>query len=434
MADQHMNSLDILIQRALSTSQSGTVPIEELFPSSIIWLDTLVPFLARVPSASLSLTSSLGGAYFLAKEEPKTTWPAIKRDANGRSIPARMAIYTAKILSSGISISALPEEFHLELLYLMCLTKELASNQLALMQDGGIWDVNSNGDASAEAEDFVTLSQKIIEGIVQDGRGWKYGHASSPTIAERLVNFTLRHSRDLTPASLYSAKIPSRVLQDLVETHGPPTRLDERFSKLGIMRAGPNTIFAATAFLVGFGEALASSEHVKTLCNRLFSDLIGAFPGLEKTLHWVVLMNACLAVYEPGQAPVDIRRQTLTLKQMTSWTDTPDEMSSGLAAEACKANGKILPSVQNVYGPYWQQIMDYCILLWTQKATQDSPEAYLHSTLKLIWDLHDANDASDDLTEAVAQGFEDASKALVGLLSIPAVLSSPGQIVNSLMF
>jgi len=429
-------SLDVLIQRAIATSDSTGVPIEDLFPSSNNWLEELTPFLQRVPNPSLSLTSSMGGAYFLAKgSEAKQKKP--RRDAKGRSIPARMAIYTTALLTSGISLSSLPESFHLELLYLLGLTVELAADQLTTMEDGGLWDaVDDGGDTSNEIQDFIALSRKVINDITAEAVNWRESNLSGNTIVERLTTFTLQHSQDLSPASLYSAKVLSTLLQALVETHGAPTRLDEWLGTLGILKVAPNTIFAVIAFLVGFGETLGSSETVKKFCNRLVSEMIGSSPGRDVTLYSAVLLNACLSVYEPGQVPVDTRKQTLALKQMTSWMDTPDEMSGSLATEACKGILRILPSVKGVYGPYWEQAIDYCILLWTQTAARDSASArlpYVYASLKLIATLTDAPDASDDLTEAVSQSSQDISSGLIELLKIPSEVSQASQIVNSLL-
>ncbi|KAK0643798.1 hypothetical protein B0T16DRAFT_355478 [Cercophora newfieldiana] len=432
--------LDVLIQRAITTFKSGSVPIEELFPSSNTWLNELTPFLQTAPNPSLSLTSSMGGAYFLAKgSEAKRR--NTRRDAKGRSIPARMAIYTSALLTSGLSISSLPEAFHLELTFLLSLTGELAADQLTTMEKGGLWEAVEDGeDATTEMQDLVTLGQKIINDIAAEATNWRDSSFSGNTVAERLTNFALQHTQDLSTASLYSAKVLSSLLQALVETHGAPTRLDEWLGKLGIMKLAPRgAIFSTIAFLVGLGETLSSSETVKTLCNRLASEMIGAMPGVERTLHSIVLLNICLSVYEAGEAPVDARKQTLALKQMTSWMDTPDEMSSSLASEACKGVLRVLPTVKGVYGPYWEQAINYCILLWTDRAAKEPSRTrlpYVYASLKLIAALMgatDDDDASDDLAEAVAQSSQDISKGLIELLKVHSEVSQSSQIVESLL-
>ncbi|KAK0620565.1 hypothetical protein B0T14DRAFT_567308 [Immersiella caudata] len=430
-------SLDVLVQRAISTFKSGSVPIEELFPSSNAWLTELGPFLQSAPNPSLSLTSSMGGAYFLAKGSGAKR-RRTRRDAKGRSIPARMAVYTSSLLMSELPLTSLPEDFHLELLYLLGLTVELAADQLTTMETGGLWETVGDGeDAANEIQDLTTLSQKIINDIAVETTNWRGGDLSGNTVAERLIKFALQHSQDFSTASLYSAKVLSSLLQALVETHGVPTRLDEWLAKLGVVKVSTKTTFAAIAVLVGFGEALGSSETVKTLSNRVVSEMIGAMPGLERTLYSIVLLNVCLSVYNAGEAPVDARKQTLALKQITSWTDTPDEMSDSLAAEACKGILRVLPSVQGVYGPYWEQAIGFCIKLWTEREVPAHPTTrlpYVHASLKLIAALVEApEDASDDLTEAVAQRSQDISKGLIELLKAPREATQPSLIVDTIL-
>ncbi|KAK1749513.1 hypothetical protein QBC47DRAFT_151355 [Echria macrotheca] len=430
--------LDVLTQRAVAAFKAGNAALEDLFPSSNLWLEQLSMFFQKKPSSSLALTSSMGGAYFLVRPTPARTLPSPQRDGQGRSIPARMAIYTGSLLSSGIPLASLPDEFYLELLYLMSLTAELASDQLTLAEDGGLWDsLSARDDSVNEIADFITLSQTIINKITSSARDWRENGLAGTSLVNRFIDLALQHSGELSPLALYSAKVLCSVLQTLTETHGtPPSRLEEWFKNKGIMKASTETAFATAACLVGFGEALVSSDSVKTLCNRLMSEMIGAFPGLEKTLYSVVIQNICFSVYEAGQIPVDIRRQTLALKQMTSWTDTPGEVSSGLATEICKGITRILPSVRGVYGPYWEQALEYCILLWTEKAKEDAPAdrlPYIHASLKLVAALQEAEDSSEDLEDALKQYSEKITLGLVELLKLPPDLTQPGQIVSSFL-
>jgi E3 ubiquitin-protein ligase listerin len=430
-------SIDVLIQRAVATFKSGGVPLEELFPSTNTWLSELAGFLRSAPKASVSLTSAMGGAYFLVRSGDEGRQNPPRRDGKGRSIPARMAVYTSTLLSSGVPSSSLPEAFHLELLYLTALTGELAADQLTTLEADGLWGIIANEtDASTEVEEFVTSCRDLLNGVAENTTSWRTGDLSGTTVAERLLNLALQHAQDLTPTSLYSAKVFSNLLQALVESQGIPSQLDEWLGKLGVLKVTPNTVFPAIACLVGFGEVLASSELTKNLCNRLVSEMIGALPGAARTLYSIVLLNVCIAVFEPGQVPVDTRKQTLALKQITSWMATPDEMGSSLTAEACKWIQRIFPSVKGIYGPYWEQTLDYCVYLWTKKAPRDAADArlpYVHASLKLIGCIMDEEDKNEDLEDALSQRVEAISKGLIELLKVPTQMSQAGQIVDSLV-
>ncbi|KAK3943378.1 hypothetical protein QBC46DRAFT_338629 [Diplogelasinospora grovesii] len=426
--------IDTLVQQATASVASRSVPLEEILPSTNIWMAQLSSFLQEAPNPSLSLTSSLGGAYFTVKENAKAIKHFVKRDRNGRSIPARMAVYTSKLLASGIEITSLPEEFQVELLYLLSLTLELATDQLAVMQADGLWSSPADQDMSTEVEDSISSSQNAINAIVSDAVGWGDSNLEGTSLVERLIRIMLQQTQHLGAMALYSAKALSNLLQALVEARGLPANLEEWFSKQGIMR--PTAMFPAIAFLAGFGEALASSKVVNTLCNRLVSDTVGAMPGLEKTLSSVVLLNACMSVYETAEVPVENRRLVFALKQMCTWTETPDEMGSRLAAETCKAIHRILPSVIGVYGPYWEQTIKYCIQLWNH-AGRDSVEArlpYIHSSLKLMSALETTPEPNDDLVDALKEYSEHRSKALLELLKVPRDEITPAsQIVDVLL-
>ncbi|KAK3687829.1 hypothetical protein B0T22DRAFT_139852 [Podospora appendiculata] len=428
--------IDTLLQQATATFGSGGLPVEDLFPSSNVWMTELSSFLRDVPNPSLSLTSSLGGAYFLVEKPQNAPPPSSKRDRKGRSIPARMALYTAKLLSSGVQVSSLPQEFQVELLYLLSLTAELATDQLTLMEVNGLWGQPTNEETAAEIEGFVALSQKTMNSIISGVKDWRGLDLTGSSLVERLIKIMLQQINNLSPMALYSAKALSALLQTSVEAHGPPLKLEDWFGKLGIMRATPQTIFAAIAFITGLGEALVSSKAITILITRLMSEVVGALPSQDKTLYSLVLLNTCMSVFETDNLPVENRKQIMALKTMTSWTDTPDEMSTELAAETCKAVYRMFPGVKQVYGPYWEQIIEYCGFLWSGAAQYSADERlpYIYFSLKLMLVLEAATDANDDLVEALAEHSDSTSKALIGLLKLPRDADTePCQIVDELL-
>ncbi|KAK0636805.1 hypothetical protein B0T17DRAFT_483366 [Bombardia bombarda] len=429
--------IDTLLQQALATVSSGTSPLEDLFPNSNVWMNELSSFLQEVPNPSLSLTSSLGGAYLLVKISPDAAEQSSQRDRQGRSIPARMAVYTSKLLSSGIQVSSLPQEFQVELLYLLYLTTELATDQMTVAISSGLWNRIADQEVLAEVDEFITRSRKSINSMVSGADDWRESSdLAGNTLVGRLIGIMLQQTRDFSPKALYSAKTLSDLLQGLVEAHGPPVKLEEWWAKLGILRAAPQTTFAALAIITGFGETLASSKTLTNFSIRMISDMMGAFPGLEKTLYSVVLLNACLNVYEAGKVPIENRKQVIAFKQMASWTDTPDEISPRLAAETCKAIHRMFPNIKSMYGPYWEQIVAYCLHLWNN-AAQDPPKArvpYIYSSLKLMSALEGDADANDDLEETLAQYSQAKSQALINLLKLPRDLDfHPSQIVDELL-
>ncbi|GAB1319691.1 E3 ubiquitin-protein ligase listerin [Madurella fahalii] len=439
--ENHLNeagpsSLEIntLVQQALAAVGSG-VPAEDIFPSSTVWMTELSCFLARPPNPSLSLTSSMGGAYFLVHGNPKAQDPSPRRDGNGRSVPARMALFTAKLVSSGVPLTSLPPEFQLELVYLLCVTEVVAGDQLSEAHNAGLW--SDGPEFEDEIQQFNELSSEVITTVVADAGNWRDWDMSGDSLIERLASFMIQEARGLSPGAFYTAKALASLLQALVKANGPLLKLEEWLGRLGIMRVAPDTIFLTAAFLTGFGDTLGSSKLVTTLCARLISEIPGFSPELPRTLVSLVLLNLCMDVYESGQVPVETRKQVLALQQMTKWADTPEEMGCPLAAETCKSIARLLPGVKDTYGPYWEKAIGFCIWLWNRaaddKVNQRLP--YVHASLKLMQALHAAHDANDDLDDALASHSEAESAALIALLSVPREASAtlPSQLVDTLL-
>ena len=431
--------VDTLVQQALATLKSGAAPAEDLFPSSTVWMEKLCCFLTRPPNPSLSLTSSMGGAYFLVQGNENAQVPPPGRDSCGRSTPARMALFTAKLLASGVQLNSLPPEFQLELVYLLCMTDALAGDQIAAAQPDGLW--SNGGETGAGVQEFSDLSSAAVRAVIEECGSWTEWTMTGDSLVERLVSFMVNEAVGLTPSALYTAKSLSSLLQLLVQTHGgAPTKLEEWLTKLGIMRATPNAILATAAFLTGFGESLASSKSVATLCARLISEMPG-FPNLSpatpRALPFLVLLNLCMDVYEAGAVPVETRKQVLALQQFTRWADTPEELGYQAAAEICKAITRVIPGTESTYGPYWEKAVKYVIWLWN-KAVSDAPDErlpYVYSSLKLMQTLRAVEDPNDDLAEALADHRVAESAGLIELLSIPreATASLPSNLVDALL-
>jgi hypothetical protein len=398
-------------------------------------MSELTAFLHEAPNPSLSLTSDIGGAYYLVK--PLATIAKPKRhlrDQKGRSIPARMAMYTGRMLRSSFDFDLVPQQYQAELVYLLALSIELASDQITCEEPAGLWTFSD--DAAEEIESFVSDGRRTINGLLDQATGWSDGSLGHDHLVERLLAIMLRQARDLSPMALYSAKAMSNLLQALTERHGPPPDTEQRFLALDIKKATPANVLPAVAFISGFGEMLRSSKALSMLCNKLVSEMAGAFSGLGSTLATTVLLNACFSIYEAGKVPVENRRMAIALKHMTSWTDVPDEMCTGLAAETCKGLHRLVPNVAQVYGPYWEQAIAFCIHLWEQ-AEEDPPAArlpYLHASLRLVMTLESLPDPNDDLEDALAKYSRHVSQALLHVIKIPREgRTQASDIVDSLL-
>jgi hypothetical protein len=432
--------VDTLLQQALSVLKSGAAPAEDIFPSSTIWMNELSGFLTHAPDPSLSIAFGMEGAYFLVKGHPNAKRQPSSRDSRGRSIPARMALFTAKLLSSGVQLSSLPPEFQLELVYLLCLTDALTEDQLTVPQADGLW--GNDPEDETEAQEFRDLSRKAVDNVVLGCGSWVDWDMSGDSLVERLINFMLGEAVGFSPGAFYTAKSLSFLLGRLVGIHGKaPSKLEEWLGRLGIMKPAPNTLLITAAFVTGIREALATSKAFSTLVNRLASELPGVPGSLDtssRALLSLVLLNICMDVYDYDVGlPIETRKQVLALQQFTRWMESPEELGYQTGTEICRAIKRLLPGVKETYGPYWEKTVEYCIYLW-KNAANDRPEErlpYVHASLELYRALRNHAHANDDLDDALATHGKATSAALVGLLSTPreATANVPSQITDRLL-
>lgn len=414
-----------------------SVSPEQLLPNTNVWMEQLSVVLKDAPNARvpLSLTSSLGGAYSLVKMDGTREAHRLGRDRVGRSIPARMALYTTELLTSGFDLSSLPQKLQTELLYLLCLVVELAEDELLTSEEVGKGDStlwfrhgqrnraaggHTRGDMLvttdyAEVEELISSARKLVNDTVSSTDNWADGKIVGGSLVGDLTSVMLEQTKGLGSLALYSAKALGIVLQMLTEAHGLPSSTEDTLAQLEILKAKPDTVFSALAFITGFGQSLASSKAVKVFCNRLISDVAGAKANAENTLLTMVLLNACLSVYESGKLPVENRRQIFAVRQIASWTENPSELSSGLASEVCKALTRLFPNVETVYGPYWEDALKFCISLWNSNGNLCT-EPCIHASLKLSATLESMAGANDDLDDALAAHAEAKSFALLHLL------------------
>ncbi|TQN74076.1 E3 ubiquitin-protein ligase listerin [Colletotrichum shisoi] len=439
-ADQQSLGIETLVQQALQAARAGSISTEDLFPSTNVWMQQLSIFFHGSLNPSLSITSDLKGAHFLVQAPEQTQRIRARRDRDGYSIPARMASYTSKLLSSDISVSNLPESFQVELLYLLCVSVQMISDQITLMDENKLFLSLEVGDALASAESFVSATRVTINTIAEEAKGWRDGsEAGSTKLIHSLISIMTQETKELTPLGVYSARALSELIQTLTEKHGFPATGDEKVNQLATLKATPPTILAATAVLAGFGESLESSKTVNMLCNRLVSDIAGASvepEKAEKTLQILVLLNACLQVYEVDEVPVANNRIVFAVRQITSWMDDTLNITPALSTEICRALQRLLPSMKDVYGSYWEKAIEFSTALWAKASDDrlDDSLPYIHTSLRLMTVLEIMSEPNDDLADALKEFAETKSLSLIELLKLDRAKSTqPLEIVDAII-
>ncbi len=416
---------------------SRTTQLVSLLPDTGIWKRELRALLEIIPDPSLAITSSLGGAYFLPSAGSTTPTDAMQRDRGGCSMPGRMAIYMTKILSSGFNIHNLPINIQVDILTCLGLTTELATDQLSMMSTDKVWKSVSTSDELLEAGDFISLSRNLFINMTEDAHNWRDG---SGTAQSQLMHASLqeliRLSEYLTPTGLYSARFLSGLLQTLTESYGFPSSGEQWLTDLDVLKSSPSTVLPAVSILSGLGEVISMSKAVNNFCNRLVSEVAGAKLGQEKTLLTLVLLNACMQIYDIGELPVANNRLVFAVKQLTSWVENPDDLDYRFAAEVCRSLQGLLPCIKDVYGSYWELTANFCIYLWTKQTTQPLhyrlPE--IHASLRLMTTLQSLDEPNDDLVDVLQANAQRRSAALLELLKLTRETGTQAlEIVDSLI-
>lgn len=332
-----------------------------------------------------------------------------------------MALYVSKLLATGLEFGALSSTIQAELLICLCLTAEVASDQLTAMDEGKIWKTLDDREAVSDAEYLVSSARKTLNLVAEDAPDWRDGSASSMSrLVHDVVGRLIKAARQLTPFGLYSARVLSELLQRLVAKFGFPSSGEAWLKELDILTSSTDNTLVAVAVLTGLGDTLSVGKATSNFCNRLVSDAAGAKLDSDKSLATLVLLNACSSVYELGELPVANNRLVFAVRQITSWLEIPEQLDYRFAAEACRSLQLLLPCIKDVYGSYWERSIDFCIYLWT-KGTSDALDfrlPYIHASLRLIMTLRALEEPNDDLVDALQSAARKVSAAMIELLRL----------------
>lgn len=429
--------IDTLSKQAQQAHAAG-IAVEEIFPSTNAWMQKLAPFLEHPINPSLSITNSLGGAATLANLTAQPTEIRVPRDRKGRSVPLRMSLYSALLLKEGIDVAKLPRQFQIELLYIQCLTIQLATDQITSRDDNSLWLTLETAESVSEAESLVTtLRNSVINKSSLASKWWDNSvDEEQAHIFRGLVDLLKEESKELTSRGVYSARAFSEIIQVLAEAHGLLPSLEETLLKPVLTKATPETALLAAASISGLGETIKSSKLASNFCNRLVSDIAGASAGDSKTIMILVLLALSAQVYEGGELPVANNRVVFAVRQITSWLEDGEALSAPLSAEICRVLNQLLPSMRDVFGSYWEKAIEFSLDLWERAASHPLPDAlpFIHSSLKLMKTLESLEDANDDLQDALRESAGKRSKSLIELLKLPRGASSqPLEIVDAML-
>ncbi|MBE3110878.1 MAG: hypothetical protein IMZ46_10265 [Acidobacteria bacterium] len=344
----------------------------------------------------------------------------------------------ANLLEERISIEAFTqsEQSLTDIVTLLLVTSQMASDQLTLMEPGGFF-AEMSADNLLAVDDLVSSTRRWVHRLVVDSTGWESaGNSSSGRIICELLEVLLEKARGTTALAFYCARAASEIIQELTEKNGPPPNFDERLSSSLPPKDEPAAIFPAVALLYGVGQAIDPPPSLNKLCNSLVSDVAGGPLNTPKALAKHVLLTCCLNFYQEGEVPVQMNRLVFAVKNVTGALDAQDEIDPFFAAESCRLLARLLPEISTVYGSHWEGTLEYCTRIWAS-AGDYPPEMILsaiHASVKLYATLESLPEPNDDLEDALKTSAEVKALALIDLLKLPRQFESqPQGIVDALL-
>ena len=333
-----------------------------------------------------------------------------------------MALFTAELLVSGLELNKMPQQFQVELFFLHYLTIQLISDQITTMEDHGVWKTLELSEMLSQAEDCVSKSKSFLNERVTVAKWWDNSvDDTSCQVLRGMIDLLLHQAQTLSPIGFHSGRILYEILQAVTEAHGLPSALEDRFLVPDMLKATPATVLPATAIIAGFGEALQASKSANNFLNRLVSDAAGAKGSDEKTAIILILLNASASTFELGELPVANNRLVFASKQIISWLADPEDLASSDIFRICQALQHLLPNMNEVYGSYWEDTLDFCVHIWKNTTMSAINEILpsIHASLKLSKVLENMSDPNDDLQDALKEFSGHKPSALIDLLKLP---------------
>ena len=359
------------------------------------------------------------GAAFAANKLSQERAPLkASRDISGYTVALRMALYTTQLVSNQ-HFYLMSHEIRVELVYLLLVTAELASDQIDLAEDSQIFESHSDPKALAAVRDLYSECQTFPAATIHDAASADF--FLTRDLIDGMISKFLAVTSTATPTAFYAAKALSHFLPKLEEMRAwRETATEQWLAGLGVLTASTSNILGAVAILTGLHDSLSSTKIVNNLCNRLISNLAGASAQDVKTMDLLILLNACLAVYDDGDLPIAQNRIVFAVQQVLSWTPTLATTDHQLASEACHTLQLLLPAMEGIYGSYWEATLHFCMSIWNSVQYELTPEfiPMVGMALKLFTILRNLENANDDLEDALIVSNKQITQCLIELLKL----------------
>lgn len=445
-------SVPLLVEQAQKLSledgvgqPSNKVPV---LPDLRRWAEALTTFLEVPPPKSIGITNILGGAvYLIQSNAPSAKLPKIPRDPDGFTVPLRMAYYTTRILKNEHTLTQVGDTQLTDIYRLLSLTVQLADDNMTCADANGLWSIYTH-EVENEILDFISEANGLLRKWLSKSSSWWHRDTlSSYSFVSTVIDTWLEETKGASSSAYHNARAYASAVSELIEMHGwHQTRDEELGAKVQNLWKSQEA-FHAIAILTAHKVPLGSKRLCQRVCNELVADLTGLDIAVNPRngLSRLIYLNDILHNQLDMTGSIAKQRLVFLMKHLVSWLqdDNADDLAK---AEICKLLQVVLPTIRDLYGSHWSQILEMLVRLWSSRPStpdvdmEDSRIPLVHSSLKLystLKSLTEQDDVNDDLIDAWKEFNRSASAGLIMLLENfqhrPDEYNQPLRVVNELL-
>jgi E3 ubiquitin-protein ligase listerin len=366
-----------------------------LLPSAEQWQTALKPFVDRPAAAATAITSPLQGVVFAIDQDQPELADNMPRDSDDFSIAMRLAVYVTKLLASAfVGTLDLKQSKSLYLYYPQAL--QLINMKITIDSSSELW-LNSTPEVIDEAVDVLSRGQKLIREWVEESVNVPEGVNSIVDVWQAQIS----SMKGASPQAYILGLCFSYIMTDYIETLGPAQSLRTWKNEISSMHRS-NDIVQSAALVSVLQDVLPYSAEGKKLCN----ELIAVATGLESTsinvddLRPLVLLNMILHGENDLLTAIPTQRVVFLFRNLTQIL-VSGEATYAVQSEVYKLLCFVVVTVSDIYGDYWEQILDAIADLWEGEKIQHELPA-LYSSLSLYARLRSllGKEPNEDLIDA----------------------------------
>ena len=364
-----------------------------LLPTAEHWQAALKQFLHQNPPPESAITSPLQGTVHAIDRNDLNLPESIPRDSDDFSIAMRLTFYVTKLLSN-IGTVGYKQLESLYLYYPQAL--QLINAKITIDTSNDLW-LNSTPEVIEEAVDVMSKGQKLI-------RKWVQECVATPDAVKSIVNVWQRQISNMhgtSPQAYIHGLCFNSIMTDYMGLIGPTHALNSWKTEIGSMNQSSDIVQSAALVSV-LQEILPGSVEGKKLCNELIADATSLRdPKINVAdLRPLILLNMLLHEDNGLISSIPMQRVVFLFQNLVLILSS-EKPPPPVQSEIYKLLSCIVSAVSEIYGDYWEQILDVMVDMWEDDdAEENLPN--LHSSLWLLSRLRSllTKEPNEDLIDA----------------------------------